>query len=181
MCAYCREAELKGRKLQPRVTVGICPRCERQRRLLNGLCPKCREMTRQGRVPYRSAEWRQKIGDAQRGAKNHAYKGGRHIDKNGYVWVLAEGDPIAEAMVTSTKGYVQEHRLVMARSLGRPLQSGETVHHINGIRWENGLTNLQLRRGQHGKGIVLTCRACGSHDLAAEPLADFMASHSAAV
>jgi hypothetical protein len=61
---------------------------------------KCREMVRQGRVKIRSAEWRKKIGDSQRGPKNHACRDGKHLDKNGYVWVLAEDDPLAAAMAS---------------------------------------------------------------------------------
>jgi hypothetical protein len=60
-------------------------------------------------------------------------------------------------------GYVLEHRLVVARILDRPLNKIETVHHRNGVRGDNGPANLQLRQGQHGKGVVAQCSDCGSH------------------
>lgn len=41
-------------------------------------------------------------------------------------------------------GYVMEHRLVVAKSLGRLLSRTEVVHHIDHNPSNNSLTNLKL-------------------------------------
>jgi hypothetical protein len=99
----------------------------------------------------------------RRGDKHWAWKGGRY-DHGGYVALYIHPDHPLFSMAHKS-GRVLEHRLVLAESLGRPLERHETVHHVNGDRSDNRLENLQLRQGRHGKGACYTCRDCGSHNV----------------
>jgi uncharacterized protein (DUF433 family) len=103
------------------------------------------------------------------GANHGAWKGGRVVNPKGYVHVrLAPDSPFWSMRMHN--GYIPEHRLVMAQALGRTLTASEQVHHIDGDRKNNEVSNLQLRNGPHGSGIVLACRSCGSHDVGPVPI-----------
>lgn len=64
--------------------------------------------------------------------------------------------------------YVLEHRLVMAESLGRSLTPSEIVHHIDGDKTNNCITNLGLTTRQEHMSLHITwnkspreCPTCG--------------------
>ena len=73
------------------------------------------------------------------------WKGGRNVTASGYIEVLDKENPKAKC-----SGYILEHRKVMSEFIGRPLTDDEDVHHINEIKDDNRIENLELMtRGEH--------------------------------
>ncbi len=66
----------------------------------------------------------------------------RIYDAKGYVLLYAPNHPLT--VNDSKRSRLPEHRLVMEEHLGRFLEPYENVHHINGIRDDNRLENLEL-------------------------------------
>lgn len=72
-------------------------------------------------------------------AKLHpSYKNGK-IDRDGYIAIYMPEHPNS-----NKKHYIYEHHKIMSEFLGRPLEKGEVVHHIDRNRKNNNITNLIL-------------------------------------
>jgi flagellar basal body rod protein FlgC len=79
------------------------------------------------------------------GNKANHWKGGRCINTQGYVLIYRPSHPFANG-----RGYVREHRIVMEQYLGRYLEPNEAVHHIDGNKQNNNISNLSLMtRSEH--------------------------------
>lgn len=91
-----------------------------------------------------SKERKKKMSSRWMGKNNPRWKGGR-IKFKGYIKITNKNHPNC-----NNQGYVQEHRLVMEKHLGRYLTKEEVVHHINEIKDDNRIENLQLMtQGEH--------------------------------
>lgn len=121
----------------------ICPQCNNVFKVF-----KCREKRYCSSKCYGNSRIGIKRNFDMSGDKNPNWKGGRLIDKDGYILIYKPNHPNKNAI-----GYVREHRLVMEKKLKRLLKMTEVVHHINNIKDDNRIENLMLfkTRSEHDK------------------------------
>jgi len=95
---------------------------------------------------------KKKMSDANKkcnGSNHNHWKGGRHKVANGYIHVWCPEHPNA----VHEHRYMMEHRLVMEKYLGRYLEKWEQVHHLNGIKDDNRIENLELVIKKYPSGL----------------------------
>ena len=90
----------------------------------------------------RITHWSKESIGKYRGPNARNWKGGRKTNASGYVHIL----------VGPGNKYRLEHHVVMEQMIGRSLLPKETVHHINGIKDDNSLVNLELWSSSHPSG-----------------------------
>lgn len=132
-----------------------CPECGKERwvQFIKGepkyaLCLQCsNNIKAQRRIGVRRLNYE---------GKNHPrWKGGRRKSQ-GYILIWVSPDDFFAPM-RGSQGCILEHRLVMAKHLGRCLQPWEKVHHKDGIKDHNEYKNLKLTTAgshiiEHNKG-----------------------------
>jgi len=115
------------------------------------------------------------------GSKNPRWNGGVSKLMSGYILIKKPNHPYAHKRT----GYVLEHRLVIEQAIGRYLEPNEEVHHINGVKDDNRLENLELTtssehqikyHSQKGKpvgyrlNVFSKCRECGKSNVKASTI-----------
>lgn len=128
----------------------------------SAICPECSQtFGPKGHHPL--ATYCSKACSARANARNRSTTKGFVVSAKGYIHLYRPSHPMA-----MRTGYVAEHRLVMAETLGRILTPEEVVDHINGIKTDNRPSNLRVMTkkahdGQSNLGRVrmATCPDCG--------------------
>lgn len=119
----------------------ICPQClnEFAPSSRHKLCPKCRAKNAMHpcadcQEPVYHASTRCRKCNSVRELLPKSFEDrSRRMSKRGYVYLSLPG-----------RSNYAEHRYIMELHLGRDLLPGESVHHINGVRNDNRIENLEL-------------------------------------
>lgn len=73
------------------------------------------------------------------------------VDRSGYWHVRKPEHPRA-----SSQGYVAEQTLIMESHLGRYLEPDEVVHHINHVKKDNRIKNLELMKDSDHRSLHMS-------------------------
>lgn len=137
-CPVCGAVKYKTaaqlRKLTDTET-GYCSRSCRAKANAAHLLPYCA-----------NGKGKTRPGTGLSGEMNPSWKGGVTFKRNkgNYIGPKYVRCPADLMEMARKDGYVMEHRLVMARMIGRPLTRAEAVHHIDHNTRNNAPENLML-------------------------------------
>jgi hypothetical protein len=98
----------------------------------------------------------------------------RFLDAHGYVQIYVTPDERPPGCEKRTN--LPEHRIVMARHLGRHLLPHETVHHKNGDKQDNRIENLELWSRNHSDGQRVADKLAWAREIIStyEPIEDLI-------
>lgn len=138
----------------------------KNRTMVNATCPICKE---KNPVPVNDVRnWIRGVRKQMPGTHRACKYSGNYTNGAGYEFLWMPDHPNA-----MDKKYVAKHIFVMSEYLGRAIDTAnESVHHVDGDKANNDITNLQLRKRFHGKGQAWECKDCGSHNVSAVALKD---------
>lgn len=128
-------------------------------------------LTEEHRAKCRIANLGRKFGECKPETKIKISKANsklfsKRVGKNGYVQIIVSLYP--------NHRRIYEHRYVMETYLGRPLKNDEAVHHINWVKTDNRLENLQLMsRKEHARMHAIEHIKNGGHHIRFIPLSQF--------
>ncbi len=94
----------------------------------------------------------------QKGRRSATYIGHQRTEK-GYIIVHKPDWP-----TSNKRGYIREHRYIMEKHLGRSLLPSEDVHHLNHVRTDNRLENLEVLTHSEHSQLHIPDRLKGLHE-----------------
>lgn len=88
---------------------------------------------------------------AHEGPKNSKWNGGQYRTYNGYLYVQDHSHVTKRRI---RKGYIMEHILVWEKHHKKDLPRNLDIHHLNGIKDDNRIENLQAMPSREHKHVI---------------------------